>query len=182
MKTASMALVVATLIASTGCSTLVKEGVGLFKGSKGVYAEVQQVDSTPGARPLGEYTRFELGSFSDEYNQLPPGFMTMVQAKFREKLAQSPLPPRTSGKTLRLEGDVLYFEMTDMIDKAFGPLEEVIVRTRMVDAQTGRVLGIATCIGRSTNRVNLGVEKKADGLAKAFVNWILENHPAGATE
>jgi hypothetical protein len=95
-------------------------------------------------------------------------------------LADSPLPVGQSGKTIELTGVVLYFEMSSTIGKAFGPLEEVIVQTEMVDASTGRVLGKANCIGRTTNRVNLGVEKKADGLAKAFVDWIVDNHPAGA--
>jgi hypothetical protein len=69
-----------------------------------------------------------------------------------------------------------------MLGKAFGPLEEVIVRTRMVDQATGQTLGIAHCIGRTTNRVNLGVDKKADGLAKAFAEWIKARHPAEAPE
>jgi hypothetical protein len=177
-----IALCVALLAALTllaGCSTLLKEGVGAIKGPKGIHAEVEPASTTPGERPLDGYAQFELGSFSDRYNQLPAGFMSKVQVRFDRRIAQSDLPPSSTGKTLILRGDVLYFEMSTMIGKAFGPLEEVIVRTEMVDKQSGRVIAVANCIGRTTNRVNLGLDAKADGLAKAFTDWILKNHPAG---
>jgi hypothetical protein len=170
------------IVSATGCTTAIKEGVGVVRGPKGIHVPIEPVAATETARPLGEYTRFEIGNVTDRYNQLPAGFMTTVKAKFRERMMESKIPVGASGKTLILQGDVLYFEMSDMLGKAFGPLEEVIVRTQMVDQATGRTLGIAHCIGRTTNRVNLGVDKKADGLAKAFAEWIKARHPAEAPE
>ncbi|MFP4354116.1 MAG: hypothetical protein ACLFUJ_03250 [Phycisphaerae bacterium] len=182
VQTAMFAAAMTMLAVSSGCSTAIKEGVGLVQGPKGLAAEIEPVASTEGARPLGEYTQFRIGEISDPYHQLPAGFIDLVKQKFTQRLADSDLPLGRPGKTLELTGVVLYFEMSSMIGKAFGPLEEVIIRTDMVDASSGQVLGKATCIGRTTNRVNLGVEKKADGLAKAFVDWIVANHPAGASQ
>jgi hypothetical protein len=46
-----------------------------------------------------------------------------------------------------------------------------------VDKDTGKVLGSANCIGRTAERVNIGVEKKAEGLSKAFIAWIESRYP-----
>ena len=168
-----LAVVVACVAASTGCTTALKEGVGVIRGPKGIAAPVQPVQ-----RDLGGYTTFQIGAIEDPYNQLPAGFMDQVRVDFQNQISDSKLPSG-SGKRLMLRGVVLYYESSDTLGMAFGPLEEVIVRTEMVDVDSGTVLGAANCIGRTTERVNLGASKKAEGLAKAFVDWILKNHPAG---
>jgi len=60
---------------------------------------------------------------------------------------------------------------------AFGPLEEAVCEVQLVDKASGEVIGNATCVGRSTATVNQGLDKKAQGLAKAIVDWIKSNRP-----
>ena len=60
-----------------------------------------------------------------------------------------------------------------------GDVEEVIVRTELVDKASGQVLFVSNCIGRSTSRVNRGVPKKAEGLAKSIAGWIAALHHGG---
>ena len=61
--------------------------------------------------------------------------------------------------------------------QAFGPLEEAVVEIKLIDKATAKEIGSATCVGRSTETVNLGLEKKAQGIAKAVVDWIQSKRP-----
>ena len=56
-------------------------------------------------------------------------------------------------------------------------LEFAVARVEFVDKDSGKVLGRSSCVGRTTERVNLGVGKKAEGLAKAIVKWIDARYP-----
>jgi hypothetical protein len=58
-----------------------------------------------------------------------------------------------------------------------GPLEEVVARVTLVDRETGRTIGVANCIGRTSTRMNLGPKLKAEGLAKAVVLWLRSHNP-----
>jgi hypothetical protein len=64
-----------------------------------------------------------------------------------------------------------------MMGYAFGNFEEVLARVEFVDKATNKVMGTANCIGRTAETVNVGVETKAEGLAKAIVNWIADRYP-----
>ena len=43
-----------------GCMTAVKEGGGVARGAKGLYAPIKPLAISKDAKPLGEYRRFEL--------------------------------------------------------------------------------------------------------------------------
>jgi len=161
-----------------GCSTAIKEGVGVARGAKGTYTPLQPLAAEEEARPLGEYTRFELGTIEDDFGgQTPSEFFPLLQEAFTKQLEDSRLPNEAGGKTLLIRGKILHYESEGMVGVAIGPLEEVVCRTELVDKSTGRVLATGNCIGRTTERVNLGVQKKADGLAKAFIAWIENRYP-----
>lgn len=168
------------LIQAGGCSTLLKEGVGAVRGAKGLARPVEAVTPAGQSPALAGYTEFRIGRLSDPYNQLPSGFKVHLEKAFAEQLGKSNLPTAQPGKTLEIRGEVIYFELNDTVGLALGEVEEVIVRAEMIDVGSGRVLGRANCIGRTTNRVNYGAEKKAKGLAKAYLDWIQKNHPATA--
>ena len=57
-------------------------------------------------------------------------------------------------------------------------MEEIVVSARLVDADTGKVLARARCVGRIDARLTKGVDKVGEGLGKAFAAWIVANHPA----
>ncbi len=72
---------------------------------------------------------------------------------------------------------MLHYEDSSVVGKALGPLEFVVARVQFVDKDSGKVLATVNCVGRTTTRVNLGVARKAEGLAKAIVRWIDERYP-----
>ena len=162
-----------------GCTRAVKETVGLGRGAKGVYAEVQPVGVTKDDKPLGAYGRFEMAQPADDTGgKTPPEFYGLLETEFGKQLADSGLPDRPGANTLVVRVTILHFELAGALGHAFGPFEEVVTRVELVDKNSGRVLGRANCIGRSTETVNKGVPKKAEGLARAIVQWIKSRYPA----
>ena len=171
-------LIVAMLVTVTGCTTAIKEGVGVARGAKGVYAPIQSVSATAETRPLGIYKRFELGEFVDDFGgKVPASLMPAFRTAFIDQIVSNKLPNDPQGKTLLIRGRLLHYESADTLAMAVRPLEEVVARVELVDKDTGQVLGVANCLGRTTTRVNLGVEKKGDGLAKAIVSWLAARYP-----
>ena len=162
-----------------GCiSRLAKEGFGAATGGKGSFTVLQPISADMNARPLGVYDRFELGSITDNMNGLAPtGLFSALPGEFAVALAGEKIPNALRGKTLLIRGKVLHYEDASMTGHAFGPLEEVVARIELVDKNTGRVIGVANCVGRTQESVNTGVSKKAEGLAKAIAKWIDKYYP-----
>jgi len=172
------ALVLVVTALMTGCTTAVKEGIGVARGAKGLYAPVRAFSGDKESRPLGEYRRFEIGEISDEFGGNVPGsLLPHFRAAFAQELAAKKLPNDPSGKTLLIRGRILHYEDSSTLGVALGPIEEVVARMDLLDKESGEVLGTANCIGRTTTRVNLGVAKKAEGLAKAVVSWLDSRYP-----
>ena len=166
-------------LTAPGClSTAIKEGAGVALGAKGTYLIIQPLSPDKEARPLGEYTRFELGPITDGIGgRTPSDFLSYLPKAFEDEMKDTGLPDDPSGKTLVIRGTITHYETSGMLGLAMGPMEEVIVRTELVDKASGQVLGVANCIGRTTEGVNMGVRKKAQGLAKAFAKWIEDRYP-----
>lgn len=162
----------------SGCMTAVKEGLGVVRGGQGTYVEIRPVAASKTARPLGVYTRFELGEITDGTGgTVPAALKRYLPKEFAEALAEKKLPNRPGGKTLLIRGQYIHYEDENLVGFVLGPLEEVLARLELVDKDSGTVLGLATCIGRTTERVNKGVGKKSEGLARAIVGWIDQRYP-----
>ena len=52
----------------------------------------------------------------------------------------------------------------------------------LVNKDDGQVVGQGVAISRSEKSVNLGSEKKAQGLAKALIKWASDYYPKAASE
>ena len=179
-KLAPLGLLVAVAtLAAPGCtSTILKEGAGVALGAKGTYMPIQPLAPDKASQPLGVYKRFELGPVTDGIGgKVPADFVGFLPDEFAEEIKKAKLPDEPAGKTLIIRGTIIHYESAGTLGFALGPLEEVIVLTEFVDKDTGAVLGKGNCIGRTTARVNAGVKKKAQGLAKAFVKWIDSRFP-----
>jgi hypothetical protein len=174
----ALSLLAGCLVAAGGCSRAIKEGVGVARGAKGLYAPIDPVAPTDTARPLGEYQRFELGDFRDDFaGKTPTELFRLLPSEFEKQVAEKELPNVPGGRTLVARGRVLHYEDASLLGNAISPLEEVVARVELVDADSGRVLGVANCIGRTKETVNSGVQKKAEGLAKAIASWIADRYP-----
>ncbi len=173
-----MTIAAVAMLTTQGCGRAISEGFGLWSGAKGIYAPIT---STPpeGDYPLAGYTTFELQRFTDDFGNTPPELFACMPDTFSLALTEKRIPNVPGGKTLIIRGKILHYEDEKRVGIAavLGPLEEVIARVELVDKDSGKVLGVANCIGRTEQSVNQGVEKKAQGLAKAIVSWIDKEYP-----
>ncbi|MCE5326952.1 MAG: hypothetical protein LLG01_11120 [Planctomycetaceae bacterium] len=172
MRTLTLVMIAISLAALSGCGTAISEGAGKAFGPEGVVVPIHP-STLSTAEPLREYSRFELGTFTNDIaGQLPADLLGQFRAHFPEMLAKYKVATGTGGKTLLIRGVVLNYEGSGSLAVITSAVEEVVVRTELVDKESGRVLATANCIGRSTTRVNRGIDKKAEGLAKAVAKWI----------
>ncbi len=154
-----------------GCSTGIKEGLGVVTGASGKYVAIKVVED------LSDYGNYELGAISDDSGgNTPPEFRQLLVDEFRNQMAEAEIPAG-GGKTAVITGQIIHYEDKSTVSSMVKPLEEVIMRAELIDKSTGAKLGEANCIGRTTTRTTLGVGRKAEGLAKAFINWIKSGYP-----
>lgn len=173
------AVVLTSALVAPGCmGTIIKEGAGVALGAKGTFMPIQPISADKAERSLAAYQRFELGPLTDAIGgKTPSDFLGLLPGAFATEIAKAKLPDAPGGKTMLIRGRIIHYESASTLGFVVGPLEEVIVLTEFVDKDTGTVLGVANCIGRTTERVNGGVQKKAEGLARAFVKWIDSRYP-----
>ena len=173
------ALLFAALLPAVGCTgTIIREASGAVLGASGTFMPLQPLAPDKETKTLGAYTRFELGPINDDIgDKMPANLVTYLQEAFPEEVKDARLPDNGTGKTLIVRGTIIYYESSSTVGYALGPLEEAICRTELVDKDTGRVLGVANCVGRTKAVNNSGVKSKASGLAKAFVKWIESRFP-----
>lgn len=162
---------IALTAVSGGClSRAIKEGVDTPKG--------MAVSLKQGTAARAAYNRFKLDPLADDMGGLaPPALFQALPGKFEKALADKQITNAPTGKTLLIRGKVIYYESSGLFGQLFGPLEEVIARVEFVDADTKEVIAEANCIGRTKSSRLQGVEKKAEALANAIVNWIDKNVP-----
>lgn len=155
---------------------------GEGEGAQGRASVIQAVSEDPKSKTLGAYQHFELAPLIDSTQGLcPPDFVRNLGDPFARQLKDARIPDLGSGKTLLIRGVILHYEVANMsTDQAFGPYEEVLARVELVDRDSGRVIGIANCVGRTKTTTGMGMQKKTEGLAKAIVGWIEQNYPDSA--
>ena len=120
---------------------------------------------------------------ASKLRNVPEIFFSEFHREFDKELARVKyLPKNPSGKTLVINVAVLHYEKADLVDNVFGPHEEVVARVELVDQAGGKVLANGNAVGRTTKTVGLGVQNKAEGLAKGIVKWITDYYPKPAKE
>ena len=158
---------VALSLANIGCmSRLVREGMGTVTGASGNYVEVQKV------KDLSKYKGFKIEAITAAPGlKLPAEMTALVRQDFNEAAAKRGLKP--SGEpALKLAGEIIHYESGGLVDEAIGPLQEVIVRTKLMDAATGDVLTEANLIGRSKATTSGGAKNLAEGAGKGLKKWL----------
>jgi len=173
----AVAVVVAAVLLTSGCGTAIGEGVALIKGGQGSCFPTSPRYADPDL--LVGYTNFQIGAMNDETGTVPAGFFDYASAQLQADLTDAGLG-FAAGRTCVIEGDVVHFETEGLSAILLGPLEEIVVKARLVDADTGKVLARARCVGRIDARLTKGADKVAEGLGKAFAAWIEANHPVSA--
>jgi hypothetical protein len=159
--------VIALSIGCTGCmSRMIKEGMGAATGASG------KVVGSDGIPDLTRYKALRIEPITTATGlQVPAQMASLLQADLAATASNRRLA--TEGEpVLRLSGQIVHYETGGAADTAIGPLEEVILRTTLTDAQTGQVLAQANLIGRSKATSSSGPKNLSEGVAKALDRWL----------
>jgi len=159
------ALAVSTLC--VGClSRLFSEGMGEVRGASG---KVVETGKTP---DLAAYKGLRVEPITvSSGSQTPADMPGMIQANLAAVAEKKGLTP--DGRPgLRLSGVIIQYETSSMVDKATGPLAEVIVQAKLIDARSGDVVAEANLIGRSKASTSSNVKDMAAGVGKALDQWL----------
>ena len=166
---------VALMCLVSGCiSRAAREGIGAVRGGRGTWIVLDSGKTVQ----LDSYKRFELGNFTDGmHGKAPSELLAYLPAEFEKALADKKIPNAPDGKTLLIRGKILHYEDASLLGEIISPLEEVVARVEFVDKDTGKVICVANCVGRTRESINSGIRTKAQGLARAIVGWIDHHYP-----
>jgi len=163
-----LVIVFSTMIMlNAGCQTrLINEGIGAVTGAS---PKVVSADTLGG---LEKYNGLRVESVTMGQGVKGPASLAGIVQKEFTKAAEKKGLKSTGEPCLLVCCEIVHYESADMMDVAFGPFEEIVVRTQLKDAQTGQVLGMANLIGRAKTSAASGEEKLAEGAAKALRKWL----------
>lgn len=169
-RTVTMMLALAALgIGCTGCmSRMISEGAGAATGASG---KMVSSEMTP---DLTKYKGLAIETISVAPGlQAPAEMPSLLQTSLANAGAKMGLQPEGT-PSLKLSGQIAHYETAGTVDTAIGPLAEVIVRMKMIDAQSNKVIGQANLIGRSKATSSSSPKNLADGVGKALDKWLKE--------
>ena len=122
---------------------------------------------------LAEFTNTGIATMPGHMNQL---LRTALTTRLSELSPKKAVLDPASSKVLAIRGQYVYYEEAgSILDQAFGPFEEIIALVELADQSSGQIIARGYCIGRTNTTVLQGPERKAEGLAKAIVDFIRKN-------
>ena len=168
IRTVAMTSVTVGLsILCLGCmGRLFSEGMGQARGASGKVVEVGMTPDLTKYKGLG----IELITVAPGL-QAPSEMPAMVARDLAAAAQERGLMPEGQ-PGLKLSGQIVHYESSSTVDTAIGPLEEVVVRAKLTDAQSGSVVAEANLIGRSKATSSSGAENLSAGVGKALDKWL----------
>ncbi len=150
-----------------GCmGRLISEGMGSARGASGKVVDMGV------ARDLTKYKSLRVESISVSPGlQTPADMLAMVGTDLAAAAEESGLKPEGE-PGLKLSGEIIHYETGGTIDTAIGPLEEVVVRTKLIDVQSGTIVAEANLIGRSKATSSSGAKNLSAGVGEALDKWL----------
>ncbi|MEW6251318.1 MAG: hypothetical protein AB1716_11770, partial [Planctomycetota bacterium] len=150
-----------------GCmGRAISEGLGVVRGASGKVVDIER------PQPLEQYRGFRVGSVTVTSGlETPPDLARLIREEFTKVSAKKNLP--SDGQPcLQVSGEVTNYETAELVDTAIGPLEECIVRAKLTDADTQRVLAVANLVARAKSTTAGGVKNLSEGVGKALSKWL----------
>lgn len=182
LTVAGAALLLLGAMSATGC-TAASETVAGIRGPGYDFKEVQPFATAREERPLSRYTRFQMVPFTDDMGgRVPREFFEYLPGMFETALAKRGLAGLSGGKTLLVRGKVISYQTQGVGEMLLSPNEQAVARVELVDKASGKVLGVANCIGQGEHRVNTGNKNLARGTGRAIAAWIASRHPRGTAK
>ena len=169
MNHKSVFVVVALFVctANVGCvSRTIREGAGAVRGASGKVVELHTPPS------LAHYRGLTIESITVAQGlRVPSDIVTLVRQSYADAAKDLVL---TSGGSpaLAVSGEIIHYETGGTVSKAIGPLQEIIVRTQLIDAGSKQFLGEANLIGRSKALTSGGAHNLTEGAGKALSKWL----------
>ncbi|MCH8963872.1 MAG: hypothetical protein IIB58_02840 [Planctomycetes bacterium] len=156
--------------ANVGCvSRAIREGAGAVRGASGKVVELQAPSS------LAHYRGLTIESITvAEGLSVPSDIVTLVRQGYADAAKDLVLTPGGS-PALSVSGEIIHYETGGTVSKAIGPLQEVIVRTQLIDAGSKQFLGEANLVGRSKALTSGGAHNLAEGAGKALAKWLRDS-------
>ncbi len=160
-----VALIVCT--ANIGCvSRAIREGAGAVTGAAGQVVELH----TPSS--LANYRGLTVESITVAKGlRVPSDIVELVRQGYASAAEDLVLAPG-GAPALAVSGEIIHYETGGAVSKAIGPLQEIVVRTQLIDAGTKQFLGEANIIGRSKALTSGGARNLAEGAGKALSKWL----------
>ena len=103
--------------------------------------------------------------------EVPSEIPEMVRQAYLKAGAELGLSPGGS-PTLQVRSEIIHYETAGTLDHAIGPLEEIILRTRLSESGSEQALGQANLVGRSKTTTTSGRHHLAKGAGKALKKWL----------
>lgn len=169
MRRIAAAVVVLCLVGmSAGCmGRALREGAGLALGAK---TNVVEINSLNTARPIGPVN---VGSIDNAMGRpVTSDWPAALNAQLRARVSQEKEFAAAGRLPVDVSGTVVHLEGAGLMDQAFGPAPEVIVRMTVKDASTGAVLGVANVIGRARGTTSSSQEDLTKAFAEGVVKWL----------
>lgn len=160
--------VLALSIVCSGCSRAVSEGMGIARGASGKVVTVALAPDLSGYRGI----RVERIGVAPDLD-VPADMPGLIQTDLTAAAAARGLTP-DGQPALTLSGEIIHYETPGTVDTAIGPLAEVIVRAKLVNAQTGNVVALANLVGRSKATLSSSPKDLSAGVGKALDKWLKE--------
>lgn len=169
----ALVMTAAALALSIGCSgcvsRMVGEGMGATLGASG------KVIASGMAPDLTRFKSLHIEPIVVAADvQVPAEMPAMIRVDMATAAAARGLAPEGEQAALNLSGEIIHYETAGTVDTAIGPIAEVIVRTRLADAQTGKVIAQANLVGRSKATSSSGPKSLSGGVGKALDKWLKE--------
>lgn len=168
MKAAvTLGMAIALSVLSAGCTgRIISESLGAAKGASG------KVVSTGVTPYLVTYKGLRIEPITVVSVAPVPGDVPeMIRADFQAAARERGLTP--NGKPgLRLVSEIIHYETSSTVDTAIGPLAEVILHAKLIDARSGNVLAEANLVGRSKATSSSGTGRISGGAGKALGKWL----------
>lgn len=162
-----MTMALGLLCAGTGCTgRIISEGIGVATGASG---KVVSSGTTPS---LTTYRSVRIEPVTVASAAPVPGNVPDMIRGYFEAATRGRGLTSDGRPALRLVGEIIQYETSGVIDTAIGPLAEVIVRARLIDAQSGNLVAEANLIGRSKATSSSGAKNISAGAGKALGKWL----------
>ncbi len=119
---------------------------------------------------IENFTNTGIATMPADMNQILQTTLAGQIATLKPKKAiLTPSPARV----LLVRGQYVYYEEAGgILDQAFGPFEEIIALVELVDQSSKKVVAKGYCVGRTGTTRLQGPKRKAEGLAKAIIDFI----------